>query len=54
MNWHLNLFDQLFQDALVHLGAKYAPCMRHDLNIYKNIEVLYLMLNKPIFLLTFH
>ncbi len=24
---------------LVHLGAKYAPCMRNDSNIYKAIEL---------------
>ena len=23
---------------LVHLGAKYSPCMRNDTNIYKRIE----------------
>ena len=27
-----------FQSDLVHLGAKYSPCMRHDENIYKYIE----------------
>ena len=24
---------------LVHLGAKYAPCMRNDSNIYKAIQL---------------
>lgn len=36
-NYIFKSFD--FQADLVHLGAKYSPCMRRDHNIYEAIEL---------------
>lgn len=34
----MNLFCHEIQADLIHLGAKFAPCMRKDKNIMKEIE----------------
>lgn len=36
---HAQVNNDLFQMDLIHLGAKYAPCMRVDLNLEAAIEL---------------